>query len=303
MQHYQISQEELASFIASIEANDRKDKPKPDKTSMSQALKHIVRDWSTEGFHEWSGSYAIIKESLFFLFPRQLNNSNRAYNTTQPSLRILLPGSGLNRIAHEVARLGQDVQVTANEFSPYMNIVYNYVSTIRVPFSMQFHPYIDSWSHQPSRTELYRRVHAPDTLPCLSEVVLVEGDFLRIFNDDKGQHWSATQDVLITHFFLDTARNVLSYMENIHRLLRPGGAWVNLGPLLWSYNAELQLSLDEVVRLAEAMGFDFLETSPGFGPETIPGLKVRSIHAPYGYNSRALSENAYKAQFWVAIKR
>lgn len=286
-----------------MEADHKKDKPKPDRVSMSQALKHIVRDWSVEGFHEWSDSYALIKKTLISHFPRHLNNSNTYYNTTEPRLRILLPGSGLNRISHEVARFGSVVEVTANEFSPYMNIVYNYISTINTPSSMYFHPYIDSWSHQPSRAEIHRRVHSPDTLPCLSDVVLVEGDFLRIFNDHKAERWSATQDILITHFFLDTARNVLSYIENIHRLLKPGGIWLNLGPLLWSYNAELQLSLEEVVRLSEAVGFEFLETDPNSGPETISGLNVRSIHAPYGFNSRTLSENAYKAQFWVARKR
>ena len=77
---------------------------------------------------------------------------------------------------------------------------------------------------------------------------------------------------------------------------------MNLGPLLWSYNAQLQLSLEEMVKLSEAVGFVFLETDPRWGNKTLPTLTVRSVHAPYGFNHRSLSHNAYKAQFWVAKK-
>ena len=33
----------------------------------------------------------------------------------------------------------------------------------------------------------------------------------------------------------DTAHNVCDYIEVIHRALRPGGLWINLGPLLWHW--------------------------------------------------------------------
>lgn len=33
----------------------------------------------------------------------------------------------------------------------------------------------------------------------------------------------------MTCFFLDTARNVVAYLETIHGLLKPGGLWINLG--------------------------------------------------------------------------
>jgi carnosine N-methyltransferase len=34
---------------------------------------------------------------------------------------------------------------------------------------------------------------------------------------------------------MDTAKNVLDYVETIHRLLKPGGVWVNIGMLATVY--------------------------------------------------------------------
>lgn len=267
----------------------------PDRTSISQALKHIVRDWSIDGQHERLATYPCILETL-----KELLHGFLDRGSANP-VKVLLPGAGLNRLAHEISLFGNHrVEVTTNEFSPYMNIVYQYLLTVRTRSSLYFHPYPDNWSHQITLSELHRGVHAPDILPSSLDVVVVEGDFIHVFNHPE---WSVSQDVLITHFFIDTARNLFSYIKAIHQLLKPGGIWINLGPLLWSYNAQLQLSLEEVVKLSEAVGFEFLETDERWGSKTLPALTVRSVHAPYGFNHRTLSHNAYKAQFWVAEKK
>lgn len=266
----------------------------PDRTSVSQALKHVVRDWSIDGQHERLATYPCILETLKTL----CSGPHRARETP---IKVMLPGAGLNRLAHEITSLeALQIEVTTNEFSSYMNVVYQYLVTLRAPSSLYFHPYPDNWSHQTTLTELHRGVHAPDVLLSRADVTLVEGDFSQVF---KAPEWSGGQDVLVTHFFIDTARNLLSYVETIHRLLKPGGFWVNMGPLLWSHNSQLQLSLDEVVKLSEAVGFVFVESDERWGERTLPHLTVRSVHAPYGFNHRTLSQNAYKAQFWVARKQ
>lgn len=43
-------------------------------------------------------------------------------------------------------------------------------------------------------------------------------------------------DCVVTCFFIDSAHNVLDYMTCINRILKVGGLWVNLGPLLWYYS-------------------------------------------------------------------
>lgn len=42
-------------------------------------------------------------------------------------------------------------------------------------------------------------------------------------------------DCVVTCFFLDTAHNVVEYIECIHHCLKPGGHWINLGPLLYHW--------------------------------------------------------------------
>ena len=39
-------------------------------------------------------------------------------------------------------------------------------------------------------------------------------------------------DCVATVFFIDTAHNVIAYIETIYNILKPGGYWINLGKAL-----------------------------------------------------------------------
>lgn len=192
-------------------------------------------------------------------------------------------------------------QVTMNEWSAYMNLAYRYLSSITTPESVSFHPYIDWWSHHATTGDLMRPVTFPDQLIRPSSVMLIEGDFVVEFAQQTGKY-----DVIVTLFFIDTARNLVSYLETIHRLLRPGGRWINFGPLLYGSAPFLQLSLEEIVALSEEIGFEFVEmedaSASACGSITVDGIPVRGQEVAYGQNSRGLSKNAFQAQFWVATK-
>lgn len=73
---------------------------------------------------------------------------------------------------------------------------------------------------------------------------------------------------------MSQASNIVSYFETIYRALRPGGIWINLGPLLYYGNPGMELPcvplpfllalleadcvshrLEDVIRLAEMVGF------------------------------------------------
>lgn len=41
--------------------------------------------------------------------------------------------------------------------------------------------------------------------------------------------WTDSWDCVATCFFIDTAHNVLDYVETIWKILKPGGVWINLG--------------------------------------------------------------------------
>lgn len=75
---------------------------------------------------------------------------------------------------------------------------------------------------------------------------------------------AGTFDAVVTCFFIDTAHNVLEYLEVIHQVLRPGGYWIHLGPLLWHWaegqwdELSIELSLMDVQQAAQLMGFTTL---------------------------------------------
>ncbi|KAK1980071.1 N2227-like protein-domain-containing protein [Colletotrichum cereale] len=282
LEFYGITQKELADHS---KAKDDAGQP-ADRVSASQALKHFVRDWSTAGIGERRDELPCILDELRALFP---DRSSR-------SIKALFPGSGVGRLGHEVAALG-GFDVTVNEWSMFMNLAYRFLEAHPRPGSKALHPFVDSWSHHATRADMFRGVSFPDQRVNASSVLLVEGEFATSFRAEKGQY-----DVVVTHFFIDTARNIMSYFDAIHASLKTGGYWVNLGPLLWGTGPFVQLSLDEIVAVTKSMGFEYVDTSEQCGEVTLQGEKVRGKEAVYGFNEKALTKNAYSAQFWAARK-
>jgi len=91
----------------------------------------------------------------------------------------------------------------------------------------------------------------PQSLPADSDFSMVAGDFQEVYSDPgefffyKHQpncKWQLNGDRILscishtemwdcvaTCFFIDTAHNVLDYIETIWNILKPGGVWINLG--------------------------------------------------------------------------
>lgn len=191
--------------------------------------------------------------------------------------------------------------MTINEWSMFMNIAYRFLESAATQAdSESVYPFVDGWSHHISASDMQRQYSFPDANVNSSRVLLVEGDFTSVFSGKKAKQ----HDVIVTYFFIDTARNIATYFDTIQTLLKPGGYWINLGPLLYGSSPMVQLSLEEIITyVEEGLGFKFLDVAGSeCGEPTIPGRSVRGLQAPYGYNDRALTRNAYNAQFWVAQK-
>ncbi|KAL2131936.1 hypothetical protein VTI74DRAFT_4418 [Chaetomium olivicolor] len=286
LEFYGIEREELDQHTRSMNAAGRA----ADRVSVSQALKHFVRDWAASGASERDAAFPCILRALDNFFP----------NSGEEVVKVLLPGAGVGRLGHEVAKL-PGFEVTNNEWSMYQNLAYRFLEhrhSLPNTNTTTIHPFADSWSHHRSTADMLRPISFPNIPLNSTSVVLVEGDFTTVFSDA-----AATFDVVITHFFIDTARNLMSYFDTIYRVLKPGGHWINFGPLLYGTAPFVQLSLEEIVSVAEAMGFEFMEVPEGCGEVTMPGNKVRGLEAVYGFDERAMTKNAYEAQFWVARKR
>jgi len=307
LQYYGVSRPELEAFVQEITANNTNYQ----KGTTLYAMKHFARDWSTEGAHERDATYPCVLQTLQEAFPV-------ATRSSQTPIHVLVPGSGLGRLGHEIAALG-NFAVTLNEMSPSMNMAYHYLTSLTADtstpnnneHSATIYPYVDWWSHRATTAHLKRAVEFPDDIATLSlsqtntiPISLVEGDFTTALKSQKG-----TYDAVVTHFFLDTAPNILTYLETLHSSLKPGGVWVNFGPLLYGTAPAVQLSMDEVIAVAEDLGFEIEGMPDGDGEEGSCGKpmefdgRVRGKEVPYASDVESLSRNAYLAQFWVARKK
>lgn len=178
---------------------------------------------------------------------------------------------------------------SANELSPYMNYSFRFLCSLNKKYSSPciIHPYAHWFSHQIRNSAAFRAVEFPDTVPQLSDNFhLLDYDFLKI--QEAGRY-----DYVVTQFFIDTSLNIISTLEQIHRLLKPGGEWINLGPLLWTGGAQaaLELNLEEVLSLADTLGF-----------EVDPSSR-KTVDCEYTADREAMMKWIYRAEFWIAKKR
>jgi MFS transporter, ACS family, DAL5 transporter family protein len=260
-----------------------------DQDRVFEALQHLFRDWSLEGLHERIGVKETVEKTIDQLFPdRELRKEG--------PVRILLPGSGLGRAANDIAQM-QGVEVTANELSSYMRLAYRFVETVSIPFARTVHPFIDWWSYQPNREELFRETKFPDVPINASQVLLVEGDFTKVFVNH-----TAHFDVVFTNFFMDTAPNMMNYIDTMVSILKPGGVWINIGPMLY-HRASVEFSLEDIMAVAEEYGFEFLDVDEEWGPLVLKNRKARYGGVSYLCNENALRYNTYKATFFAARLR
>jgi len=259
-------------------------------------LKQLVRDWSEEGEGEREASYEPIKQAL-------LDHFSDIPMEERHNFRVLVPGAGLGRLAYDVAKLGFSCQ--GNEFSHYMLLASFFIlNRTQQVHQHTIYPYVHSLSNIPNRAAMLKRVQIPDVLPSdlppWSNFSLVAGDFEEVYGQQDGEsdpnEPSAGQwDAVLTCFFIDTAKNILNYLRIIHRILAPGGVWINLGPLLWHFeenttsDPSIELDLEEVKALAAHIGFEIKND--------------RSIDTTYVNNKESMLGYIYHAAFWTATKK
>ncbi|KAJ7066398.1 N2227-domain-containing protein [Mycena amicta] len=264
-----------------------------DMDKLRSTLKQLVRDWSTEGKPERDACYLPMTDALLAHFAHVPEEERR-------NLRVLVPGAGLGRLAHDVAKLGFASQ--GNEFSHYMLLTSHFILNQTIAINAHtIYPYVHSFSNLPTRDALLRPISIPDVLPSdLPGGVsfsLVAGDFEEIYGSpsDPSEPHAGLWDAILTCFFIDTAKNIVNYLRILHAILAPGGVWVNLGPLLWhwenntSHDPSVELSLDEVKALAREVGF-VIENE-------------RSVDTMYTSNAQSMLGYVYKAAFWTARKK
>jgi carnosine N-methyltransferase len=233
-----------------------------DVEKVRYVLKNLARDWSAEAAGEREQSHGPIIRELTARLPPPKPDEGK-----YPP-RVLVPGAGLGRLVMEIARRGYEAE--GNEFSYYMLLTSSYVLNHADDANeWVIHPWVHSNCNHQSDAHQLATVRIPD-VPAWSSgmnetggsMSMCAGDFVECYGDEQNV---SAWDSVCTCFFIDTAHNVVEYLQVISRCLKPGGTWINFGPLLyhWAEGAgyvgteeelSVEMSLDDVCLAANHVG-------------------------------------------------
>jgi carnosine N-methyltransferase len=256
-----------------------------DMDKVKSTLKQFVRDWSSEGQAERDACYKPVVEEIVKAFPAE------KYNTGE--IKVLVPGAGLGRLAYEIACRGFACQ--GNEFSLFMLFASHFVLNKCQDVNMYtLYPWVHQFCNNKRSEDQIRPITFPDVRPAdlpRSEdcnFSMAAGDFLEVYTEPDD--W----DCVATVFFIDTAHNIMAYIETIYNILKPGGIWINLGPLLYHFSdianeSSIELSYEEVRNIIKQFNFEIIK-------------EEESVKTSYTQNPRSMLTYQYDCVFFVARK-
>ncbi|KAH3670613.1 hypothetical protein OGAPHI_001128 [Ogataea philodendri] len=306
-----------------------------DLENVRSVLVQFAREWSSDGEQERDISFGRILRECESLFPDVEARQN---------VEVLVPGAGLGRLVIEFVKRGFRTQ--GNEFSYHMLTNSSFI--INHSFCANNYvicPYVHRSTNVAKRSDQVRQIYVPDynpgdislinhdypNIPVADLMSIVAGSFVDLYGppnlervsdvyttDEQAQEFRVQNkgkfQVVATCFFLDTAANIIEYLQAIHHCLADDGYWINFGPLLWHHEDDetvtmfsrkdddgewkqvptpargLELSRDDLVDLVKDTGFEFTKHESG-------------IEATYGGDPRSLGGFRYKSEFWVAKKK
>ena len=259
-----------------------------DIIKMRSTLRLFTRDWAIDGIDERNSTYKPILSELKKFF------ENKTKKEFQEGINILVPGAGLGRLMYEIAKLGFKSQ--GNEFSYYMLLCSNFIfnnTTKKDEFILQ--PFIHSFSNIFNEEDPFKKISIPDenlaeelSKTDTGEMSMVAGEFCHVYKDKINFF-----DGIVTCYFIDTANNIIEYIETIHNIVKIGGIWINFGPLLYHYTENeneisIELSWEEVKHIIIGFGFEF--------------KKIEVVKTTYSTNKDSMTQRIYNCVFFSAVK-
>ncbi|KAK8135313.1 hypothetical protein PG984_003253 [Apiospora sp. TS-2023a] len=280
-----------------------------DTDKARSTIRQFYRDWSAEGAAERN----VCNDRVF----RALDAEKVRQPDRKEPWKVLVPGAGLGRLVFDLCHKGYLSE--GNEISYHSLLASSYVlNHVEQAGQHTIYPWIHTFSNHRNREQQFQSYKIPDIQPqeTLSQaqgigaMQMCAADFLCLYGDDE--HKDA-YDAVAAVFFLDTAPNLIRYLEVIRHCLKPGGVLINVGPLLWhwennvasnnGYDGEdddssgrgiaepgsFEFTADEVVALVKEMGF------------TIEKYED-NIRAPYVQDEQSMLQTVYSAIHFVARK-
>ncbi|CAI4229682.1 unnamed protein product [Auanema sp. JU1783] len=262
-------------------------RPEPDFMSkVLSSFRQLVREWTDEGREDRLATFNPIIDELRKRFPDE---------EMRHDITILCPGAGLGRLPYELVLNG--FSVIGNECSLFMLFFSGYILNVcKKANEHTIYPYIFDKSNSWSYEDQTRAVSFPDICPFeinqerkkrKNFFGMEAGTFLE--SQKKENIWSC----VVTAWFIDTANNILDYIEKIYEILKPGGLWINVGPLTYHFEdvpgeASIEIPYKDLMRIISEVGFVIEEE--------------RQIESNYTNNMRSMLRSVYTCAFFVAKK-
>ncbi|KAL1504849.1 hypothetical protein AB1Y20_008620 [Prymnesium parvum] len=261
-------------------------------------LLQLVRDWSEEGEEVRSQSYARLIAPL------------RPFRAP----RVLLPGSGLGRLAFDIVVAHAGAHVVAVEADAASHVIAAHLMTPAecTHAGRTIYPAIHLGPNWASASHRLRGVRVPDVsremllhVQETGNISLVVGSFPdalpHLASDEMGRAF----DAVVTSFFIDVPVDTLGMLRAIRAALTPqGGVWVNFGPLAFPQEyAEdgvraFPLPYAQLRHLILYAGFRFLaEESHPCEYNRVPEWLERTTRTCYFFVAEPLSEPKYSKTF------
>lgn len=293
-----------------------------DMEKARSCINQFYREWSAGGADERSKCFEPIIAALQHEFDRRREEDTEM---DRSAIHVLAPGAGLGRLVFDVCRAGFSVEGNEISYHELMAsaLVLNHTQKVG---QFTIAPFTLSCSNHSSRADQFQTFRVPDvhpsselgkagtsSVPASERMSMATGDFCVLYSQEDQKH---TFDAVATVFFIDTAPNIIRYIEAVRNCLKPNGIWINLGPLLWHHvsrkdNEEgedknnkrreiadagigdpgsVELTNEEMIALVEHMGF------------TIEKHEARAFETGYMSNPRSMLQSIYWPTFWVARK-
>ncbi|KAI2803364.1 hypothetical protein BLOT_007492 [Blomia tropicalis] len=247
-----------------------------DTDRINSVLNQIVREWSNEGRLEREICFNPILSALERYYPELERRSDT---------NILVPGAALGRLIFEIANRGFSCQ--GNEYSLMMLFVANFIlNKCNQTNCYTLYPWISQFSNNLVSNQQLASVKFPDVnpndIPKTVKFSMAAGSFPEIY---KGEH--CKWDCIVTCFFLDTAANVISYIETIERILKSDGLWINFGPLLYHYadlpDPSIEPSYEIIKDIIISFGFQMIEEKTN-----VPSYYTRNPNSMLSYEYKSI---------------
>jgi carnosine N-methyltransferase len=284
-------------------------------------IRQLYRDWSAEGAREREACYDFVLEQLRASLSRRPTSTAKA---SRP--KILVPGAGLGRLVFELCRAAYDVE--GNEICYLQLLASGWILNHAGATPHALYPFATQFTNLRSRKQQLRKVMIPDVNPTkgmeqastngegFGKMNMTAGDFVVLYG---GEEYKATFDAVVTMFFIDTAPNLIRYIDTVRNCLTLTGVWVNVGPLLWHSDTACggkahdehhhkagsgDSDRDKVAGECEMGSFEMTEEEviwllemKGFQMEY---REVASNGVGYIQDADSMFQNLYRVSCWVA---